>query len=157
MDRTADLIVSAALELVKARPDLPALDVLDAAMRGHHGTEPNFEAPPGQTFSDWTDDESPFGQLLRRAFGSAVGDTQKVLDTYSQRYRLWGTVEAGPIPGSLLPEFVAAMAARDDSDTAQGEWWFFLEETAERFMAERGVQGSARAAVSQYLGTKPSA
>lgn len=90
MDRTADQIVSAALELTRTRPDMPEIDVLDAAMRGHHGSEPSFEVLPGQPFSDWTDDESPFGQLLRRAFGPAIGDQQKVIDGYAERYRLWG-------------------------------------------------------------------
>ena len=96
MDRNADLIVSTALELVKTRPDLPALDVLDAAMRGQHRSDPNFEAPPGQAFSDWTDDESPFGQLLRRAFGPAVRDQQKVIDRYAERYALWDADNPAP-------------------------------------------------------------
>jgi hypothetical protein len=59
-----------------------------------------------------------------------------------------------PIPSSLLPEFVSLMVAVDDSDTAQGEWWFFLEETAERFIDKHGLQGHASSAVSQYLATK---
>lgn len=89
MDRTADLIVTSALELHRSRPDVRALDVLDAAMLGHYGLAPNFEADSGESFGDWTEDISPFGQLLRRALGPAKGDTQKVLDRFAMRYRLW--------------------------------------------------------------------
>lgn len=73
MDLNADLIVTTALELHRSRPDLRALDVLDAAMRGHYGLAPSFEADPGESFGDWTEDISPFGQLLRRALGPAEG------------------------------------------------------------------------------------
>jgi len=59
-----------------------------------------------------------------------------------------------PIPTGLLPKFVALMAARDDSDITDGEVWFFLEETAERFMSEHGLSGEPNAAVCQYFGEK---
>lgn len=88
MQRAADLIVTTALELGRTRPDLHALEALDAAMRGQHGTSPSFECT-GQPWDDWTDAASPFGQLLARAFGPAP-DEQTLLDRFAARYALWG-------------------------------------------------------------------
>ena len=114
-DREARSIVDTALALSRTHAHAPALDILDVAFEGHHGIDPNFDAP-GKYFGDWTDPASPFGELLRKAFAAnAIGadaamlwvsddprdaDRQVklvndwqflVIDTFAARYRLWGS------------------------------------------------------------------
>lgn len=115
-------IVEHALALLAEHPDSPAIEILDRAMNGHEGTSPDFEAHPKITcalpyaYSDDTDPASPFGELLRQAFGpeldarevllmgltnlavshdiqnraSAMADAwQGVIDRFAERYNLW--------------------------------------------------------------------
>lgn len=73
---TGPLIVQRAMQLLCEQPMLSALNIIDAAMEGHHGTHPNFDAQ--DPWSDaplphpgyWEDlmPPSPFAELLRRAF-----------------------------------------------------------------------------------------
>ena len=113
-DREARTIVDTALALARSHAHAPALDILDLAFEGHHGTDPNFDAPD-KPFGDWTDPASPFGELLRKAFAAdaidrdaatlwvsddecdttrqhaLVKDWQSlVIDPLAECYRLWG-------------------------------------------------------------------
>lgn len=117
MQPTMPTIVSEALSLAKSHPHVPALDLLDLVMQGHHGDDLDFDAPGNQGFGDWTDPPSPFGELLRQAFAAneigpgaagiwasedpdpAVVTAQDalvdhwqeaVVERFAQRYRLWG-------------------------------------------------------------------
>jgi hypothetical protein len=65
----AQSIVRTALALASSHPNAPLLDVLDLAMVGHTGSSPDFDAY-GEPFGDWTDPDSPFGDLLRQAFAA---------------------------------------------------------------------------------------
>lgn len=101
------------MAVMRTHGHVPPLDLLDLAMVGHVGSSPDFDAP-AQPFGDWTDPASPFGELLRRAFGadeidaSAVAvwlseDPQHaaqqaqvaqrwqplVIDRFAHRYDLW--------------------------------------------------------------------
>ncbi len=63
---TLSLVQSARI-LRAARPNAPALEILDDAMAGRHDTSPDFvdpDAPEG----DWSSPASPFGELLYAAF-----------------------------------------------------------------------------------------
>jgi hypothetical protein len=90
-------IVARALELERAHPCLPALQILDAAMDGHHGQDLNFElAFPTPDYGDWLDPPSPFADLVRRAFDApseAFDPTsarwQQIIDAFGDRYFLW--------------------------------------------------------------------
>lgn len=116
-------IVETALKLLAQYPHAPAIEILDQAMKGHEGTHPDFESydpvtgrKPHPAYSDDTDAFSPFGELLRRAFGPGIdprelmlinpidpirdesisGRQQKiidqwqgVIDRFADRYRLW--------------------------------------------------------------------
>ncbi len=85
-DRAAQSIVDQALALVQTHPHAPAVNILDLAMTGKHGADPSFEViPSGPAFDDWTDPASPFGALLRQAFGAHAD----VIERFAQRYGLW--------------------------------------------------------------------
>ena len=104
-------IVETALAARRLQPDAAAIDVLDEAMAGQHGTDPDFEAV-GQPFSDWLSPASPFAQLLRMAFAPDLTDDDLslaadpsaadgrsdsvasrwlhgVIEAFAFRYRLW--------------------------------------------------------------------
>lgn len=68
-DALAQAIVREALALQKAQPELPALRVLDLAMRGRRGTAPDFGTSPGATLLD---PYGPFGNLLAAAFDAQI-------------------------------------------------------------------------------------
>lgn len=87
-DRAAQSIVDQAVTLARTHSHAPALEVLDLAMTGQHGSDPNFETR-ATTFDDWTDPASPFGMLLARAFGADAAN-HEVLDRFARRYGLWG-------------------------------------------------------------------
>jgi hypothetical protein len=68
-------IVETAIQLSMELPDTPALEVLDLAMRGHHGEEPDFASrvsatsdEPHPAYASDLQVPSPFIDLLRRAF-----------------------------------------------------------------------------------------
>lgn len=109
----AQSIVRTALALASSHPNVPLLDVLDLAMVGHTGSSPDFDAY-GERFGDWTDPNSPFGDLLRQAFAAGQVDAMSsaawlseepmhvanqervlsawqslVVDPFAQRYQLW--------------------------------------------------------------------
>lgn len=84
---------------------MPALDVLDFAMSGHHGTKPDFDAP-GEPGGDFTDCRHAFGQLLGQAFDASfaprsISDDEAegaagwhwyevIMPAFQERYALWG-------------------------------------------------------------------
>jgi hypothetical protein len=64
-NEVAQAIVAEALSLQRSMAHLPALLVLDLAMRGRAGAQPDFGPPgPGSPL----DPTSPFGALLAAAF-----------------------------------------------------------------------------------------
>ena len=114
-DQEARAIVATALALSKSHPHARAIDVLDLAMQGRHGTSPSFDTwgAGNEPFGDWTDPSSPFGELLRKAFApdeidagaatlwmSDASDAEAnallrswqtlVIDRFAERYSLWG-------------------------------------------------------------------
>lgn len=109
-DFQAREIVRTALGLLRTHPHAPALDTLDLAMQGHHGGDPDFDAPD-QPFGNGIDFPSPFAELLRRSFADEISpgttllmlneedavvvDWQtRVIDLFAERYALWGAEEA---------------------------------------------------------------
>ncbi len=90
-------IVARALELCRTHPELPALQLLDAAMEGHHSSHPDFETVrDNPEFIDWLEPPSPFAEIVRRAFSaptehfdSESPHWQRVIDAFSDRYHLW--------------------------------------------------------------------
>lgn len=114
-DVIAQRIIETALQLASVNPDAPALTVLDEAMEGFRGADPDMEAEPGQPFTDWMDPPSPFARLLRDAFAADltddpwfVGDVwadeapgttasmaevwrDRVVVPFAERYALWGS------------------------------------------------------------------
>lgn len=102
MDPVAQQIVDAALAVRRSHPTVPALDVLDLAMQGQRGTDPDFDGPAG----DATVPPAPFALLLRDAFDpgfpeaelatrqgwasqGAADRWEAVLDRFAQRYQIW--------------------------------------------------------------------
>ena len=101
-------IVDTALALLRSHSHVPALEILDLAMQGRHGSSPDFDAPD-QHFGNWIDPPSAFGELLRRAFavddigpgavvlwmagddgGAISADWEaRVVEPFAERYRLW--------------------------------------------------------------------
>jgi hypothetical protein len=68
-------IVETAIQLLMELPNEPALSILDRAMQGHHGSDPDFEScdvsacsRPHPVYGDELDPPSPFAELIRRAF-----------------------------------------------------------------------------------------
>lgn len=102
VDREALKIVTTALDLRRSMPALPALQVLDAAMDGHHSIGPNFE-DASQPGGDHTDPRAEFGQLLREAFATHLTPEHcreadidldeawqfAVMEPFAERYDLW--------------------------------------------------------------------
>jgi len=115
-------IVEKALEQLRKCPELSALQILDNACRGHEGEDPDFEScdtvtgqRPHPAYADDTEPNSPFGELLRRAFAPhldprelmllnledrsdpalaerinyLVEEWQNVIERFAARYRLW--------------------------------------------------------------------
>lgn len=91
-------IVTRALELAKRHPHSATLDILDAAMEGHHSTHPDFECDSCD-YGDWLDPPSPFAALLRAAFGAHLDQADvdaesprwqsDVIEAFANRYGLW--------------------------------------------------------------------
>lgn len=71
-DPLATAIVNEAVALQKAHPDLPALQVLDLAMRGRRGTAPDFGASSSTGDDNLLDPQGPFGALLAAAFDEQI-------------------------------------------------------------------------------------
>jgi hypothetical protein len=91
-------IVVRALELAAQHPQLPALQILDAALDGRHGTHPAFECQR-EAWADWIEPPSTFAALLRQALAPELADAdfdaesehwQQVVDRFARRYALWG-------------------------------------------------------------------
>ncbi|MEF7612575.1 hypothetical protein V4F39_01550 [Aquincola sp. MAHUQ-54] len=109
-DPIAQKIIDTALALRASHAGVPAIDVLDLAMQGHHGAHLNTDAY-GKPWADWLDPPSPFARLLRDALAphlpddpyltgdlwqvSATGtrllldDWDDVVRAFAARYRLW--------------------------------------------------------------------
>jgi hypothetical protein len=107
MNAESRRIVETALALRASYPAVPALDVPDEAMNGHHGINPEFDdssSPAG----DHTDPPSPFARLLRDAFAPDIADAdfathggasnedafwlrweEGVMQPFAARYGLW--------------------------------------------------------------------
>lgn len=112
-DQIAEKIIAVALATRRSHPDVPAIDVLDLAMDGHHGNDLDMEAD-GQPFADWLDPPSEFARILQAAFapeqpleaffsgadvwcdrlpdGQLMADVwhEQVLGRFATRYNLWG-------------------------------------------------------------------
>lgn len=109
-DTTAQQIIAVALGTHLTHSKVPALDVLDLAMKGRECCDLNFEAGPGHAFDDWLDPPSPFAELLRKAFAPSITAAQtalwssaddlladgfrelwhdEVVQAFAERYRLW--------------------------------------------------------------------
>ncbi|HZE92517.1 MAG TPA: hypothetical protein VE029_12530 [Rhizobacter sp.] len=108
MDDVAQKIVETAIETRRSHPDMPALEVLDVAMRGEHHTDPDFGAAD-EAFSDWLFPPSSFAELLRDAFAPSLSNDdmaklsdlqaappalnrqwqEKVLPAFEKRYGIW--------------------------------------------------------------------
>ena len=94
MDRTAHRIIAAAEDCARRYTARSALEVIDMAMSGHRGSEPDFSddnVPHGTHLHPLT----PFGRLLGEAFAlglppHSVNDQwrREVLDRFARRYRL---------------------------------------------------------------------
>ena len=91
-------IVQRALDLQATKPLETSLAIVDEAMRGFQHTSPDFESV-GTDWSDWLDPPSPFAQLLHRAFGMHLPDSDvttesprwqsDVIEAFGRRYHLW--------------------------------------------------------------------
>jgi len=91
-DSVALAIVERAFSLACTHGHAPAIEILDLAMvRSEQHRALNFEAH-GQPFDDWTDEISPFGNLLRAAFGADSATWNVVLQRFAERYKLEGPV-----------------------------------------------------------------
>lgn len=102
-DPTAQKIVDAAVWLLRTHAGVPPMDVLDLVMRGHRGTDPNFDNGQG---GDHTMPPAPFARLLRDAFDpdfpaadfdsgmawstQATADRwEMLLERFAERYQIW--------------------------------------------------------------------
>lgn len=115
-DSEAKAIVTQAIALLGSHGSVPALDILDLSMSGRHGSDPDFSVAGVNDYDDFTDPNSPFGEILRRAFAGdelgpdtmsvwASGDESNarardgiadawqplVLERFAARYVLWGS------------------------------------------------------------------
>ena len=87
-DSLALAIVERAFALACTHGHAPAIEILDLAMmRSERQRALNFEAH-GRPFDDWTDEISPFGNLLRAAFGADGATWNAVLQRFAERYKL---------------------------------------------------------------------
>jgi hypothetical protein len=86
-DSEAQAIIDKAVALARTRGHAPAIDILDLAMTRRDETAPHFEVH-GQPFDDWTDETSPFGGLIRAAFGEPGAPWDEVLQLFVERYAL---------------------------------------------------------------------
>jgi hypothetical protein len=68
-DRAAQAIVDKALAVLGSHPAAPPLEILDLALAGRHGIDPNFEAPHTKPFADWVEAVRP----LRPATAPGAG------------------------------------------------------------------------------------
>jgi hypothetical protein len=112
-DALARQIVDEALAIQRARPELPALMVLDLVMRGRRGVTVDFGDLTTAPAECLVDPSGPFGALLAAAFDEQVTLTglrslsatargpnafevywiERVMRAFARRYRLNGTVE----------------------------------------------------------------
>lgn len=86
-DSEAQAIVDKAVALARTHGHAPAIEILDLAMTRREETCPNFEVH-GQRFDDWANETSPFGGLLRAAFGEPGAPWDEVLQLFAERYAL---------------------------------------------------------------------
>lgn len=116
-------VVDLALDLQLELPNVAAIDLLDHAMREHHGSHLSFcnTGPTAVLYGDHRDPPSPFAELLRRAFAPQLdprelaliglaetgGDAElqqraraagqrweRVIDSFAARYDLWNAAAA---------------------------------------------------------------
>jgi hypothetical protein len=110
------VIASEAVSLRRANPGWSAMQILDDAMAGKHGTNPEFECDHPD-HDDCLEPPSPFADLIREAFAPDVEWSDLVLmrreagnppdgarrwriqhrwngaiDKFAERYGLWTTV-----------------------------------------------------------------
>ena len=97
-DTVAQAIVRRALELKRLHPAAPALQIVDLAMEGYHGSNPDFSVR-GELDGEG-DAQRQFGELLRQAFappsrlaGAIAAVLQEqwqfdVLQRFASRYAL---------------------------------------------------------------------
>jgi len=84
----AKSIVERAFALACTHGHAPAIDILDLAMvRCDDESDLDFAAHD-QPFDSWTDENSPFGNLLRAAFGGDGEEWDVVLQRFAQRYAI---------------------------------------------------------------------
>ena len=91
-DNAAQAIVDKAVALARTHGHAPAIDILDLAMTRREETSPHFEVHD-QPIDDWTNETSPFGGLLRAAFGKPCAPWDEVLQLFAERYALGDVVE----------------------------------------------------------------
>lgn len=82
MDTTTQHIIDTALSYHRHNALAPALDAVDEALRTHAGARLDF----GARGSSALDAGTPFGMLLREAFGGATQD--EAIDAFAARYHL---------------------------------------------------------------------
>ena len=97
-DTQAQRIVDTVLRLRQQNRATRALDILDEAMQGQKGSDPDFSVRHPE-YDDHTDPASKFGELLRQAFAPRLDvlcDERaqerwqtEVIDAFAQRYQLW--------------------------------------------------------------------
>lgn len=118
---TGALIVQRAMQLLRDQPTRSALDILDAAMEGHHGTHPSFDAhdpwsdvmAPHPAYVDDLMPPSPFAELLRRAFDPSFDPR-----------------EAALVP---MVELGLEFASRERLDAIEDRWQAVVDAFADRF------------------------
>jgi len=86
-DNEAQAIIDKAVALARTHGHTPAIEILDLAMTRREETCPHFEVH-SQLVDDWADETSPFGGLLRAAFGAPGAPWDEVLRLFAERYRL---------------------------------------------------------------------
>jgi hypothetical protein len=97
-DLQAQRIVDTALRLRHQNRATPALDIVDQAMQGQHGSAPDFSVIHPE-YDDYADPASKFGELLRQAFAPRLDELcderaqerwqTEVIDAFAHRYALW--------------------------------------------------------------------
>ena len=87
VDSEAQAIVDKAVALARTHGHASAIDILDLAMTRREETSPHFEVHD-QPIDDWTNETSPFGGMLRAAFGKPGAPWDEVRQLFADRYRL---------------------------------------------------------------------
>jgi len=86
-DNEVQAIVDKAVALARTHGHASTIDILDLAMTRREETCPHFEVT-GERCDDWADETSPFGGLLRAAFGEPGVPWDEVLRLFAERYEL---------------------------------------------------------------------